>query len=374
MDLNSVMSNPLFNVFSLTANINRFPFEPGLIGRMNLFAPRPITTTTAYIEQRNNRLALIPEVPRGAPANRNVMGERGVLPFVVPHFPLSDTVMADSILGVRAFGSEDQLMGINDTISNHMESMNRKHDVTLEHLRLGAIRGEIITIVNRETGAIERTIDLFQHFGVQRPAVVEWPIVHPPSTITEAPAWSAPIRGMITAMQRRMADVLGGMPFESMFALCGADFFDAIAGAPELRQVSLASEAAALRDPTWGTAVRYAGCTFRELMGRVGNYQFIEPDSAYFFPMGVSDLFIEVYAPAPYIETVNTLALRRYAKQQVMDFDKGVMIETQQNVLPLCTIPEVLFSAKATAAPAAQSSGIAPQSAPTHNTRSRVPA
>ena len=347
MDLPTFMGNPLFSVYSLTAVINRFPFRPGLIGAMNLFAPRPLTTTVALIEQQNNRLALIPEVPRGGPPNRNVMGERGVLPFLVPHFPLSDTVMADSILGVRAFGTEDRLMAINDVITARTESMNMKHDVTLEHLRLGAVKGDIITIVNRETGAIEKTINLFHHFGIEQPPVVDWPLLFPPGGLTEQLAWEAPLRALITTMARDMGDELGGMPMSYMFCLCGSDFFDAVARLPELRQITLATTAAeALRDPILGQRILYAGCVFQEYIGGVGGYRFVEPEMSYFFPVGVPELFIEAYAPADYMETVNTTALRRYAKQEVMKFNKGVEIETQQNVLPLCTIPNVLRRAR----------------------------
>ena len=78
----------------------------------------------------------------------------------------------------------------------------------------------------------------------------------------------------------------------------------------------------------------------------MGGYRFVEPEMSYFFPVGVPELFIEAYAPADYMETVNTTALRRYAKQEVMKFNKGVEIETQQNVLPLCTIPNVLRRAR----------------------------
>lgn len=83
---------------------------------------------------------------------------------------------------------------------------------------------------------------------------------------------------------------------------------------------------------------------------------------AYFYPLGVAELFIEAYAPADWIETVNTTALRRYAKQEMLDFNRGVMIETQQNVLPLYTIPGVPLSAKAVAAaePVAPGEQLAP--------------
>jgi hypothetical protein len=48
------------------------------------------------------------------------------------------------------------------------------------------------------------------------------------------------------------------------------------------------------------------------------------------------------------METVNTVALPRYAKMEAMDFDKGVQLETQMNVLPLCSAPRALFTARVT--------------------------
>lgn len=64
--------------------------------------------------------------------------------------------------------------------------------------------------------------------------------------------------------------------------------------------------------------------------------------------MGVPDVFIEAYAPADYTETVNTVALPRYNKMEPMQFDKGTLIESQMNTLPLCTSPRALFTAKVT--------------------------
>lgn len=64
--------------------------------------------------------------------------------------------------------------------------------------------------------------------------------------------------------------------------------------------------------------------------------------------MGVPDVFIEAYAPADYTETVNTVALPRYSKMEPMQFDKGTLIESQMNTLPLFTSPRALFTAKVT--------------------------
>ena len=177
MNLTSVMQNPLFSVFSLTAAINQVPYMPQLIGSLGLFTPTPLTTTVVLIEQQNGTLALVPAIPRGGPANRNVEGPRSAVPFIVPHFPIRDTVMADSILGVRAFGTDNQLEAIGQVVNGRVASMGRKLDVTQEWLRLGAVKGEIITAVDRSSGAPITSIDLFSSFGVAPIPPFDWPIV-----------------------------------------------------------------------------------------------------------------------------------------------------------------------------------------------------
>jgi hypothetical protein len=63
---------------------------------------------------------------------------------------------------------------------------------------------------------------------------------------------------------------------------------------------------------------------------------------AYIYPLGVPNLFLTVFAPADYIETVNTMGKPRYVKQYTMQNDKGVHMDTQMNALNWCTRPTTL--------------------------------
>ena len=65
-------------------------------------------------------------------------------------------------------------------------------------------------------------------------------------------------------------------------------------------------------------------------------------------PSGVPGLFRTVYAPADYIETVNTPGQRLYGKQWEMQNGKGVNLEFQMNALHYCTRPRVLIPGKRT--------------------------
>jgi hypothetical protein len=54
------------------------------------------------------------------------------------------------------------------------------------------------------------------------------------------------------------------------------------------------------------------------------------------------ELLITRFAPADYIETVNTLGLPYYAKQEIMPFGKGVALEAQSNPIHLPTRPAAI--------------------------------
>lgn len=290
----------------------------------------------------------MPELPRGAPPTPNVEDRAILVPFRVPHFPIRDTVFADAVQNIRAFGSENTLEAVQSVINEREASMGLKLDVTLEYLRLGAVKGTIITAVDRVTGVPLITVDLFRAFGVEPQPVLEWPIVGAGRIGQENPAWDGQLTNLVNDLGRRMGDELPGGMLTRIHGVCGSVFFDAFTQHPERRAAFIAIDNAPLLRPLLGTQTWFREVTIEEYRGRVGGVEFVAPDTCHFFPVGVPDLFVESYAPADYMETVNTVALPRYSKMEAMDFDKGVELEAQMNVLPLCSSPRALFTARAT--------------------------
>jgi hypothetical protein len=348
MPLDVFSTNAAFTLTSLTASLLRQPFVPGQIGLLNLFRPERLTTTTTMIEVQGHRLALVPELPRGAPPTPNVEDRRFMIPFRVPHFPLRDTLYADAVQDIRAFGSGDSAQAIQTLIDQRNASMALKLDVTQEYLRLGSVRGLIVTAANRVTGQAEITVNLFTQFGVNPQPVLDWPIIGAGELGQENPAWAGQLTGLVNDLGRKMAEELPGGMLASIHGVCGSQFYDAFTQHPERRAAFIAIDNNPLLRPLLGTRSVFREVTIEEYRGRVGNVLFVQPDECHFFPVGVPDLFLEIYAPADYMETVNTVALPRYAKMETMDFDKGAQLEAQMNVLPICTSPRALFTAKAT--------------------------
>ena len=56
------------------------------------------------------------------------------------------------VKGLRAFGSETEMEAIGGVMARHLETMRNKHAITLEHLRMGALRARSSTpAVNSST-------------------------------------------------------------------------------------------------------------------------------------------------------------------------------------------------------------------------------
>lgn len=94
--------------------------------------------------------------------------------------------------------------------------------------------------------------------------------------------------------------------------------------------------------------VNFAGIRFINYRGYFNGTPAVHADKAHGYPTGVPMLFQTVHGPADYIETVNTMGQRLYAKQWRMDNDKGINLEFQMNALHYCTRPRVLVKARRT--------------------------
>lgn len=332
-----VFTQDAFSWHSLTAAINKAPFVPGRVGSMGLFRPMPISTTHVDIEEQAGVLSLLQSKQRGAPPAPYAPSKRTMRTLRVPHIPHNTTIMADSIQNIRAFGSSTELQTVQDMVNQRLAAMAANHDVTLEHLMIGAVKGVILD-------ADATTIyDLFTEFGVSQLAEVDFDLDN------ASPAKGA-LRKVCHALVRSIEDELGARPYEHIHALCSSEFFDDLVAHTEVATAyERMAEGELLRTGLVRKQLTIFGITFEEYRGKLGSTSFIAANKAHFFPVGSPGLFEVYYAPADYMETANTMGLPRYAKQYVdRDLNKWVAIDTQSNPLPICTIPRTLVKGKRT--------------------------
>jgi hypothetical protein len=213
--------------------------------------------------------------------------------------------------------------------------------MTEEHARLGAVTGTI-------TYADATSLDLFDAFGVTQETEVDF-------DLDNASPADGVLRKRCTDVIRKMKAKLGAVPFASVHAFVGDTFFDQLIQHKEVRDTYQGwSEATILRESYIGPnrssnpMFEFGGIVFENYGEIDGEGVGIATGKARFFPLGVANLFRTYYAPADYIETVNTLGERLYAKQYPMPNGKGINGELQMNALQMCTRPGVLMGARNT--------------------------
>lgn len=321
-----------FSVQALTAAINKQPFIPGQLGATGIFVEDGVADTTIKIEENNGTLALIEPTPRGGPGQTIGDEDRRVIPFEIDHYEINDAVLADEVQGVRMFGSDDQLESVQNRVDSKLSTHARAHDATLEHQRVGAIKGVILS------GKGKVLHNLYDRFGLAVPAPIALGI-------------NAQVEGIATMIK---GDVVYSIedeldaPYDHIHAMCGRDFHDALWDQKEVRETFLADNMGyKLRDGapdvfTVGKVTFERYRTGKKATAANGGAAFIAADEARAFPVGVADLFITRFAPADLEDTVNTIGLPRYARQYPMANGKGRHLDSQMNAISLCTRPGVL--------------------------------
>lgn len=324
-----------FTMRSLTQAINILPNLYGRTNELNLFPVKGVTTRSIMLEEQNGVLNLLETRPVGAPGQENKMGKRKVRSFTVPHIPLEDTILPDEYDGIRAFGTENQVSTLAQIMNNHLQTGLNKFAITLEHLRMGALKGQIL---DSDASTI---YNLFTEFSISEKEV---DFVLGTSTTN--------IQDKCFEVSRHIEDNLKGEVMTKVHCLVDATFFSKLIAHSKVREAYLYHASAQQMlggDPRKGFT--FTGITFEEYRGTAtdsaGNARvFLASGTGRAFPLGTMNTFSTIYAPGTFLETVNTIGIPYYAKQEARKYNRGVDIWMESNPLPMCNRPALLVKVK----------------------------
>lgn len=322
-----IFKSDLFSTITLTAAIQDVPFVPGRLGELGWFDEEGVMDTTVVIEKDNETLVLVEDKPRGS--NPTVVGadKRSGVPFQTTHLPQTATIMADEILGVRAFGSDNARDTIESRRDKRLMKMRRNVDATHEWQRVGAMKGKILDADGSTVIA-----DIFNRFGLTQQSVD-----------MELNTDTTKVRAKCNQILDKIEDALGNWPFTGARALCGKQFWEDFITHKKVEETFLNYQAAAeLRGDT-REAFEFGGIIWERYRGKVSGQSYIGDNEAYCAPEGVSDLFITRFAPADYVEAVASEGLPYYAKAELLRMGKGIELEAQSNPIHLCTRPRAVI-------------------------------
>jgi len=331
-----ILQNDAFKLSTLTTAINKVDFIPGRAGEVAFVGSgEGISTTSAQIEVSNEALSLVQTQVRGAPVQNVGGNKRTIKSLNVPHIPLESTIRSDEIQGVREFGTESLINGVQNVINQRMSKMANRLDLTVENLRLGALKGKVLDADGSEL------VNLYTTFGVTEPGQVNFALT------TAATDVRSKCASIIRVMKKsaKMSIPSGSR----IHAFCGSNFFDALLSHANVKG---AYEGYAMAERRLGASYvhgifEFGGIFFEEYQGSDDDAVGIGADEVRFFFANAPGMYAEYYAPGDFLETVNTLGLPRYAKLAMDDrFNRFVELHVQTNPLPICLRPATLLSGR----------------------------
>lgn len=328
-----IFKDDAFSVTGLTKAINE-DVEGQKVPQIDfVFEEEGINTTSVFIEKKTDSIALVPAGVRGEAGAVPGRTKPKLIPFSCVHLPQTDGVLADHVLGLRQFGTESELQSVQTVVNQRLAKMRRQLDATITYHRLGAVKGKIM-----DSDGVTELLDIFDAFGLtQQETFLD--VGDEAAVDDDIPAFKIQV-----IHAKRMAEKALGMSFLSGYRVyCGEDFFESLITHPDVEAAyDRWQDGQFLRDDQ-RPGFRYAGVDWVELSGNVGGVDFWGADEAYLVPVGVPELFITRYAPADYMETVNTTGRPYYSRQEPMPMHKGIALESQSNVLNICTKPRSII-------------------------------
>lgn len=330
MDLQTLLALGVLSFDALNAHINNLPRINTRISEMGLFQEDGLVgTTLVKIGIKDNKLVLVPNVPRGSPGQPKGLDRGKVKILETTHLPQRSTVMADQLLGVWD-PTDPEGTNVASLVNGLQAIHKRDLDYTIEYHRMGALQGKLLDA----DGSV--IVDFYDEFDVRQSVIG-----------MELNKETTKVRSKAVSIKRAIEAKLEGVPYTGVHVFCSAGFFDALIDHPDVAEAYKRwQDGAALRGDLRKGFV-FGDVLFEELQGSTGGKLAIADNEAIAFPLGVPDMFLTRFAPADYMETVRTKGLPYYTKTAKLRMDKGIELESQSNPLNINTRPDAVIRLKA---------------------------
>lgn len=329
-----IFNDDAFSAVEMAAALERVPYVPQLLGNLNIFTPKPISTVAFAVEVQGNTLSVVPTTPRGAPLPQAAYDPRKVKYFGTHRLAKGDRLQASEIQNMRGFGT-NALASVQTEVLRRQTKLRRDIELTLERHRFGAVQG----IVLDANGDV--LFNWFDLWGITQPTEINFALG------TEA----TDVRGKIRQTKRAMMVAAEGAwtPGTSVGALVGDAFYDDLVNHKQIKETKLGNERAPLLEDIDGfSSIEIEGVTFINYRGTDdGSAIAIGTNEAKFFPIGADGVFDWVQGPGETFDTVNQPGVP-FLPMVIPDEKRNAFVELELYSYPamVCTRPKMLQRAK----------------------------
>lgn len=334
-----IFKSSAFSTMSLSGAVEKRPYVPGLLGSLGIFTPEPVRTSSIFVDRIEGGLTLIPTSADGAPPDVLDGEDRDVVSLKTTNLKKRFTLYAHELDGIRAFGTESELMAVQREYMGRMDRLNADMELTHEFHRLGALQGLLL-----DADGSTVIYDYSTQFNEAIPAATSFEL---DVDTTDVPT---KCRELARSMVRSAKGALAGA---TVHALAGDEFYDKLISHRSVKETYLQQQAAnALREQQGQIfdSFRIGGITFHNYQGTDDNSTVAVPVAeAKFFPVGARDVFKVAMSPHKSMEFVNTPGQRVYAIN-VPDRERNMWTkgEIYSHPLYICQRPGLLRKATLT--------------------------
>lgn len=336
-----------FNINDVAQAVDALPNMYNRVGEVIDFVSLPQAETTVTLIRRDGQIVLLDPVSRDAPRQEMNGEEETSLSFVVPSRKIGDTLTPSDIQNITRFApGPRQLEQMNAAYARKLQRLRKPHDITFEHIRIGAMKG----VITKPNGDV--MYDLFNEFGVSK-KVLTVDLTDPNLKILD----------VTKEINDHIGENLHGETSNGTHVFVGSDALNLIRQLPSYEKY-LDGHAAALEqlaasrhspsDPNNRRSVLIDGVMFESYSGKAKNsagdtVKFIDDNRGHAFPTGTMEMFADVDVPANRTGSVNVAPseeIKIYPKE--LDQEKGFDLDTESNKIAYCARPEALVELQLT--------------------------
>lgn len=325
--------NQIFDVQSLSEAISELPATPSIIDNLGIFKKDFKTTTYVSVERKENILTLVANTPRGSAGEPVKSARHAPKNFTMMHLVKDDVVRADEVQNLRAFGSQSQTMAVAELVNDKLASMKSDIDYTIEHARLGALKGKILDSDGKTV-----ITDLYKEFGLTR-KTHNWELSNAATRVNK----------LIDNYKQEMAKLKRGESITGYACLVSPAFMDALISHESVEKYYARHEdGLTYREGNTDVEFVHKRVKFIVYADEFESGLKLADDEGIILPLGTRQTFREYYAPADMNTTVNTKAMAYYASREPLGHGKGWSLHAQSNPLPLVLRPDLVQTIKLT--------------------------
>lgn len=357
MSILDVFNNDAFTSVSMIEAMENTEFLPQRLESLNIFTKRPIRDLKFGIEMRNNgSLGIVQTTPRGAPLPQAKHGSRNMRYFETARVGKADRLNASEIQFLRQFGTEDQVVQMQQELAMRIGGGNTgAHglqgdlSLTMENMRLGAVQGKFM---DADGTVLEDWVTAFDAPGAPATTI-------PTVNFDFAALADGELRQKLTKLYRDIARNSDGVwtVNTKIHVLVGDDFFDKLLKNPEIRELNKNSLTNAMwvdtmtnNSPSMQSgfdpwqSISYCGFVFENYRGTDDNTTLkIEANVGHAFPTNTNGAFQQILSPGESFDDIGTLG-REWYPDIIHDEKRNRYVDIELVTYPafVCTRPKLL--------------------------------